>query len=119
MMKFNRMTKWRDYDIRFEFKNIDKSVDDAQLLVFLNDELAYKSRKHCFKKRDIKTYGLKLGKFKIPHYVPIETSILLWKDTKEQNRYINFCKRFKFSTCYKLQEGLTLKLSDYDSIVNI
>ena len=113
MMEFSKMTKWKNYDIRFEFKNIDKSVDDIQLLVFLNDELAYSSKKNCFKKQDRKVYELKLGRFKIPHYVPIEKSILLWKDTKEQNRYINFCKKFKYSTCYKLQENLMLKLSDY------
>lgn len=118
-MKFDRMTKWRDYSIRFEFKNIDKSIDNAQLLVFMNDELAYKSKKNSFKKRDIKTYGIKLNKWKIPHYEPIETSFLIWSNTKEHDRYINFCKRFKYSTCHFLQEGLTLKLSNYDEIINM
>lgn len=117
-MKFNRMTKWRNYVIRFEFKNIEKSLKDTQLLVYLNDELAYKSRKNCFKKRDIKTYALKLNKWKIPHYVPTEASILIWSNTKEHDRFINFCKRFKYSTCHILQEGLIIKLSDYDKLIN-
>lgn len=113
MMKVTKINKWYNYDIRYEFKDIGK--DDIQLLIYMNNELAFATKKNSFKTKDIKSYKIKLNKWHLPQYVPIDKTVLVWKNDKERSRWINFCKKFKYKTCYLLQEQLDFKLSSYNA----
>ena len=113
--KVGKMSKWRNYNIRYEFKNTNGLEKDIQMLCYMDNKLAYTSKKNSFKRKTIKTYELKLNNWKLPHYEPIEKSILIWSNNKEYNRFINFCKKFKFKTCYTLQEELNFKRGNYEN----
>lgn len=114
MKSIKDMNKWKNYKIRYEFKNTEGKEKDIQMLLYMNNELVYASKKNCFKKKDIKTTKLKLNKWYLPYYVPIEKSILIWSNDKEHNRFINFCKRFKYKTCFNLQDELIIKRCNYE-----
>lgn len=116
MMEVTKINKWYNYDIRYEFKEIG---NDIQLLIYLNGELAFATKKNSFKKKDIIEHKFKLNKFKLPYTEPFKKTVLLWESKKEQDRFRNFCKQFKYSTCVKLQEELMLKMSDYSKLTII
>lgn len=105
MLEINKINKWYNYKIRYEIK------ENKQLLIFMNDELAYKSKKNCFKEEEIKGHKIKLNKWFIPRYVQYDKTILVWNNDKEKNKFINFCKLFKYKTCYQLQDELNMKLN--------
>ena len=109
----NKLGAWKNYSIRYEFKILK---DDIQLLVYMNEELAFTSKKNSFEKKDIIEYKIRLNKWRLPQYQPYDKSILIWKNKNEQNRFINFAKRFKLSTCIYLQQELLIKMNDYYSI---
>ena len=107
----NKLSAWKNYDIRYEFK---MNKNDIQLLVYMNEELAFTSKKNSFKTKEITEHRFKLNKFKLPYAEPFKKTILLWENKKEQDRFRNFCKNFKLSTCIKLQEEIMLKMSNYN-----
>ena len=109
----NKLSAWKNYNIRYEFKILK---DDIQLLVYMNEELAFASKKNSFEKKDITEYKIQLNKWYLPQYQPYDKSILIWKNKNEQNRFINFAKRFKYKTCIYLQQELLIKMNDYYSI---
>ena len=109
----NKLSAWKNYNIRYEFK-VNK--DDIQVLVYMNEELAFTSKKNSFKKKSIKTYSLKLNNWYLPHYEPIEKEILVWANDKEHIRFINFCKKFKLRTCVRLQDELKVEQYNYRNI---
>ena len=109
----NKLNAWKNYDIRYEFK---MNKNDIQLLVYMNEVLAFTSKKNSFEKKDITEYKIQLNKWHLPQYQPYDKSILIWKNKNEQNRFINFCKNFKLSTCIYLQQELLIKMNDYYSI---
>ena len=112
----NKLSAWKNYSIRYEFKILK---DDIQLLVYMNEVLAFTSKKNSFEKKDITEYKIQLNKWHLPQYKPYDKSILIWKNKNEQNRFINFAKRFKYKTCVKLQEELILKMSNYNKLTII
>ena len=112
----NKLSAWKNYSIRYEFKILK---DDIQLLVYMNEVLAFASKKNSFEKKDITEYKIQLNKWHLPQYQPYDKSILIWKNKNEQNRFINFAKRFKYKTCIKLQEELMLKMSNYNKLTII
>ena len=112
----NKLSAWKNYSIRYEFKILK---DDIQLLVYMNEVLAFTSKKNSFEKKDIIEYKIRLNKWHLPQYQPYDKSILIWKNKNEQNRFINFAKRFKYKTCIKLQEELMLKMSNYNKLTII
>ena len=112
----NKLSAWKNYSIRYEFKILK---DDIQLLVYMNEVLVFASKKNSFEKKDITEYKIQLNKFKLPYTKPFKKTVLLWKNKKEQDRFRNFCKQFKYSTCVKLQEELMLKMSDYSKLTII
>ena len=112
----NKLSAWKNYSIRYEFKILK---DDIQLLVYMNEELVFTSKKNSFEKKDITEYKIQLNKWRLPQYQPYDKSILIWKNKNEQNRFINFAKRFKYKTCIKLQEELILKMSNYNKLTII
>lgn len=109
----NKLSAWKNYSIRYEFKILK---DDIQLLVYMNEVLAFTSKKNSFEKKDITEYKIQLNKWYFPQYQPYDKSILIWKNKNEQNRFINFAKRFKYKTCIYLQQELLIKMNDYYSI---
>ena len=113
MMEVTKINKWYNYDIRYEFKEIGK--DDTQLLIYMNNQLAFATKKNSFKTKDIKTYKIKLNKWHLPQYVPIDKTVLVWKSNNERTRFINFCKKFKLKICCYLQTELDFKLSSYNA----
>lgn len=113
MINIEEMNKWKDYDIRYEFKNAGGKQTDVQMLCFMDDKLAYASKKNCFKRRTIKTHELKTGKWMIPHYEEVFKDVLIWSNRREHERFLNFCKRFKFTTCMNLQDELKIKQCNY------
>ena len=112
----NKLNAWKYYRIRYEFKILK---DDIQLLVYMNEELVFARKKNSFEKKDITEYKIQLNKWHLPQYQPYDKSILIWKNKNEQNRFINFAKRFKYKTCVKLQEELILKMSNYNKLTII
>lgn len=112
-MKISKLDAFRNYDIKIEFKRIK---DDIQLLIFMNEQLMFSSKKKSFKIKEITDHKIVLIKWYLPQYKPYEKTVLLWENKKEQERFRNFCKQFKLSTCTKLQEELMLKMSDYNKI---
>ena len=109
----NKLSALKNYSIRYEFKILK---DDILLLVYMNEELAFTSKKNSFEKKDITEYKIQLNKWRLPQYQPYDKSILIWKNKNEQNRFINFAKRFKYKTCIYLQQELLIKMNDYYSI---
>ena len=109
----NKLSAWKNYSIRYEFKILK---DDIQLFVYMNEVLAFTSKKNSFEKKDIIEYKIQLNKWRLPQYQPYDKSILIWKNKNEQNRFINFAKRFKYKTCIYLQQELLIKMNDYYSI---
>lgn len=109
----NKLGAWKNYSIRYEFKILK---DDIQLLVYMDEELAFTSKKNSFEKKDITEYKIQLNKWHLPQYQPYDKSILIWKNKNEQNRFINFAKRFKYKTCIYLQQELLIKMNGYYSI---
>ena len=55
----NKLNAWKNYSIRYEFKILK---DDIQLLVYMNEELAFASKKNSFEKKDITEYKIRLNK---------------------------------------------------------
>ena len=109
----NKLSVWKNYSIRYEFKILK---DDIQLLVYMYEVLAFASKKNSFEKKDITEYKIQLNKGHFPQYQPNDKSILIWKNKNEQNRFINFAKRFKYKTCIYLQQELLIKMNDSYSI---
>lgn len=116
MKSIKDMNKWKNYKIRYEFKNTEKLEKDIQMLCYMDDELVYASKKNSFKKKTIKIYGLKLNNWYLPHYEPIEKEILVWANDKEHSRFINFCKKFRLKTCIRLQDELKIEQCNYKKL---
>ena len=112
----NKLCAWKNYSIRYEFKILK---DDIQLLVYMDGQLMFTTKKNSFKTKEITEHRFKLNKFKLPYTEPFKKTVLLWENKKEQDRFRNFCKQFKYSTCVKLQEELMLKMSDYNKLTII
>jgi hypothetical protein len=110
MKKITKKDAWKNFDIRFEFK---EKKDDIQLLVYLDNELAFATRKDAFVRKEITCQKIKLNKWHLPQFYQYKKSVLAWRNTDEKGRYIRFCKKFKLGTCDYLQRELDKKLSFY------
>lgn len=108
MKEITKLGALKNYDIKITFKENNKN--DMQMLIFLNNELAYATKKNSFKFKNYTTGSIKFEKM-IPRYVSKESIKLAWNNKKEKTRFINWCKRFKLSTCLKLQEECTIALN--------
>ena len=108
MKKITKKDVWKNFDIRFELK---EKKDNIQLLVYLDNELAFATRKDAFARKEITYQKIKLNKWHLPQFYQHKKSVLAWKSTDEKGRYIRFCKKFKLSTCDYLQRELDKKLS--------
>ena len=104
-----KLNRWKDYEIRFEFKNLEKQDEDIQMILYMDEQVVYTSKKHSFKRTVIKTTRLKLNKIYLPYYVPIDKEILIWTNDKEHERFLNFCRKFRLKTCIRLQDELKIK----------
>lgn len=114
MITLEEMGKWKNHNIEYVFLNTNGKDKDIQMLCYMDKQLVYTSKKNSFKKKTIKTTELKINKWHLPYYKPIEKSIIIWASGKEYNRFIHFCKKFKFKTCYLLQEELKIKQGNYE-----
>lgn len=112
-MKISKLDALRNYEIRIEFKRIK---NDIQMLVFMNNELKFSSKKNSFKIESRKDHKIKLNKWKLPYYESFDKKVVLWENTKEQNRFLNFCRQYKYKTCMNLQEELIMQMSDFNKL---
>ena len=108
MREISKLDAWRNYDIKITIK--ENKNNDMQMLIFLNNELAYATKKGSFKLKNYKTGRIEFNKL-IPKYIPEERPKLVWDNNRERSRFINWCKKFKLSTCCRLQEQCTIALS--------
>ena len=108
MMKINNLNRWKNYDIKITFK--ENNENDIQMLIFLNEKLAYKTKRNSFIQKKYIVGKIEFNKF-IPKYITKETTRLSWDNKREKKRFIEFCKKFKYSTCVKLQEETMMALN--------
>ena len=78
MKKITKKDVWKNFDIRFELK---EKKDNIQLLVYLDNELAFATRKDAFARKEITYQKIKLNKWHLPQFRrPGALRRCLWKN---------------------------------------
>lgn len=115
MEKDLKISHWKRYNVKIVFKmpkKDEKNVKNLQILVFLDEKLAFSSKKDVFLVKNYKFCRFKLNKWLIPVAETYKSPRLVWKDKDEQIRFLNMCKKLRFDKCIEVQERFQLESID-------
>lgn len=119
LREYTKLERLKNYNIRVEFKNED-CIDKIQMLIFLNDELAYATNRNTFEIKEYDDVRIKLNRFYFPKAIPTRFSRLAWINTKENKnrpyvRYSNWVKSFRI--CTKIHEQVLEEMDRFTKII--